>query len=704
MVQAVADVAKYGSVLGGRPIARCTLTLADVDAMPGTARCQPLHDRELLERLFGAAAALSAMQPIVLRVHDQNHGARITLEMTKRVPLLACELDPPLQGPPPSRVAATLTVFDASYCFASDVAGEAAGGGLLLVPPTTVFLRRRRVADRLSLTAPIQAEVFTPAGLEHVDVENLSEQGALLRFRAGAAIAVNAKLPITLWLPQGRVAVVAAVRWADASGDAHLCGVEFSAVQTDLRQRIGERRNAVRQDVSQDAGCAITDEAGATHQAEVLDLSETGLRVKLPTGCPLQSGQPVRIELALEGVPLKTAAEVRWVAAGKDVATAGLRFTTVLGQGRRQLLDFLLPRFQPGAGQVALADLDEAFQIYDAVNFCGTTGKGESAARTLDSGREVWRKLLGGGRDLSAMVCVRESGRIVGVACMSRVYHSTWLSHSMAAVRAEALLPAELLRVAHLQQMENEATSEFLLAFYLRSKDYSEPYYEQAMDAVPDPHLQFRMEVSVLDHDLKAGHLPRLAGLRTPDDRVGPATPKEEEQFLEGMRARFPALYLQTVDLDKGVGLGMLTERHKALGLQRERVLLCQRRKGVPFAFALIELTSPGLTLNRATDGYWPFAADPADDAILETREVGPLVEAACMTFAGHRRSAVNGFFLRPPGQDLVVEGARVIPNLMVWCGHRDAGPDVRRFWQGVYGAYKLARLGLLGGRWPAHG
>jgi hypothetical protein len=110
------------------------------------------------------------------------------------------------------------------------------------------------------------------------------------------------------------------------------------------------------------------------------------------------------------------------------------------------------------------------------------------------------------------------------------------------------------------------------------------------------------------------------------------------------------------------------------------------------------------LTLNGATDGYWPFAADPVHDAILETREVGPLVEAACMTFAGHRRSAVNGFFLRPPGQDLVVEGARVIPNLMVWCGHRDAGPDVRRFWQGVYGAYKLARLGLLGGRGPAHG
>ena len=700
MVHALAEASKYGSVLGGRSVVRCTLSLDEVDGMATTTRCHGLTDPELLGRLFEAAAALSAVQPVVVRAGDDTYAARVD-RGAERGPAgtLACELDPPFQGTLPERVTVTMLVFEGSYAFAARVLGPHGAGGLQLALPTSVWLRRRRVADRLTLAAPLAAEVWTPTGLLAADVINLSEQGALLSLEADAATPVDAKLPVQLWLPSGRVAVVGTVRWTELDVGRRLAGVEFSSVHSELRQKLGERRGTTRQDLVDEPACRVTDEREQTSIGDVLDLSETGARIRLGPGAELQAGSTCRVEITMGGVPLRTAAEVRWLAPAKDDVVVGLRFTTVLGPGRRQLVDFLLPRFQPGTGPVKPDDLDAAFDVYDAVNFCGTTGKGDTAARTLGVAKEVWRRILEEGRDIGHMVCVRESGQIVGVACTSRLYHSTWLSHSMAAVRSEALLPAELLRMAHMHQMENEASSEFLMAFYLRHKDYAQRYYEQAMNAVPDQHLQFRMEVAVLDHDLTAANLARLSALRTGSDTVGRASPKEEQEFIDGMRARFPALYLQVIDLDKGVSLGGLTEQYRAIGLQRERSLLVQRRNGKAFAFALLEMTSPGLTLNGAPDGYWLFAADPADDAVTGTRAVVPLIESACIAYAGHRRSAATGFLVQPPAADLDLPGVRVIPQLMVWCGHRDAGPDVRRFWQGVYGAYKLARLGLLGAR-----
>jgi hypothetical protein len=444
-----------------------------------------------------------------------------------------------------------------------------------------------------------------------------------------------------------------------------------------------------RQELETPVPCRLVLRSGTVWDGEVRDLTELGARI-WSASAPITARDWIpEVRIRLEDVEVAVTAEIRWTSTADGGVSAGLQFSTMDVEVRENLLAYLVQHMRPNVGEARLSDLDQVMALYDEVNYFGLTGKGDKARAVLGEALDVWSTLLGRGRNLGAMVLVREGNRVLGVCESSRLYSHTWLTHSMAATRGSALIATEHLRLGQLEQMERESTTEYLQAYFLKSKAFSQRYYQAAVAATPRPDLHHILVVNVIDYEFRHLEVGTL-----PEALIRPGEPSDAPGFLAALRRVFPDMYLRSIDLADGRwSIDELGREFAALGLARDRRLLVQEDAGRPVAYALLEITSPGLTLNGCTDGFWLFPADPAPGAAAWR----PLVAASLRSFRELGRVRTNYFSHDPDPTPVLWPGSTYIPELCIWTAHVDAAADIRRHFQTMYGTYKLEKLALAG-------
>jgi len=675
------------SALARQRAAFSTLDENEFEAVSMDANCFLLLDKTLLNNLLTSAAVITQVSPATVYADGLRFPAALTLAGAQ----LSLRLDPGLRLPEMSAATALVSfnLFESSFCFAGRVL-ESDPETLVLDWPERFYLRRRRHQDRLLLSYPLPAGLILHNNHLRAWVHNLNEHGAGLSMSLPQEINTNDLKEVFIELPTGESRIAASLRWTRQVDHQLFLGVEFNRIEPEIRFLLTEKRRVRRKEFQPGLPCQILTSEGTPVPAEATDLSELGARIRIPENQMPAGTGPWKINLVLEGIKTCLDAEQRWSRTEGEYRVLGLRFFTMAGEARENLLRFLLPLMRPNVGELRPDELDQVLRLYEQVNYFGAIDKSDTSRPILAEASETWSKILQTGRDLGTFICVREGDRVTGAIGMSRVYANTWLSHSMAAVHGSSSIPTEHLRLGQIEQMERESTTEYLQAYFQPSKGYADRYYQAALRAAPRPELHCMFDATVLDFDLTA-----IPGEDTWGWATGPANPTEERGFLAAMRRRFPELYLSAIDLSTmGVRLGRLTEQYAKLGLQRDRKLLVHRQNEKVMAYALLEISSPGLTLNGCHEGFWLFEADSAKSPDAATWR--PLVLACLQVYRDLGRSRIKCFTLLKDPKELLGPGVTVHPNLCIWTARADAAADVRRAWQHVYGTYELGKLGLL--------
>lgn len=665
-----------------------TLDEDKIDSLENIEDCHLLKSQDLIKKIMIAASLSTKLQFAVFRQRGQE--CEVSLSLVDNDGHLELLASPPIQHILLNKTAILVfNLFGSSYCTAVTPI-KIDGENIHMPMPEMIYLRRRRRTERLLMANPVDAEILIGMARVPVKVVNMSEYGLCFVVSGSPNISWFRVRGIRLNLANEQVDIEGEVRWTTFHDGKTFGGIVFGAGTIEVCQRLAGRRKSVRHHLQTPEKCMITSEEVGRIGGYVLDLTEMGARIETVEEIP-SPPKFVEFTTELDGIEIKLEAEVRWIESLQGKSAMGIKFVFMQSDAREKILSYLIPKIRPHLSDVREDELDRVIEIYETVNYFGETGKGGKGNKILEQFRDVWGRLLKQGRHLGRLLCTREANRITGVCGLSRVYTSTWLIHSMAGLRGIDILPAEHLRLGLMEILERDVTTEFIMGFFLSSKHYSQKYYISAVSVVRDPDQHFWFTLNVVDCDIDEIETEKIQ-----EGECEIANEDETEMFCELIKNCYPPIYLQSISLDrKDVGIGQLSNEYERLGIERARLLFVQRRNNQPIGFCLLEISSPGLTLNGCTDGMWLYPCESAKTS----KELLPLFRASIEYLKRIHRKKSNLFCYGIDPNAFVMKGTHLIPDLSIWVGRVEAASEVKNLWKFFYDQHKLDRIEqMIGG------
>lgn len=390
-------------------------------------------------------------------------------------------------------------------------------------------------------------------------------------------------------------------------------------------------------------------------EAEVVDVSFSSLRLALGEGQPPL--QP-RLKLSLElpdgddGV-VHLLGEVRSVSAVEDTSlqVCSVRVTPAKREDERRWLR-LVSRILHATTYGGTAWQAELWDLFASSGYFNLSGRRPEHFEAIKpSFLTMAQKAAAVPHLLYNVACLSEHG-IEGNFSLMKPYHGTWMFHQLAKrpKSASTLSSRQVLRDIFTRCCEH-AQADPECRWMMVYAEARVPWNDRSFFEFARMHaatglvaaLPFRlMGVDVPDpppserDGERNGAGPLLDAGGATALQIGEATPLEQAEMLEQLRATSPRMYTEALDLVPGrFTLGSCIARWRAAGLERERALLVARRGGEPMAAAILELGELGTNLFRLLDSVRLVPMRPGGDAAF-----GPLLDAACGWFHRHQRTS----------------------------------------------------------------
>jgi hypothetical protein len=197
-------------------------------------------------------------------------------------------------------------------------------------------------------------------------------------------------------------------------------------------------------------------------------------------------------------------------------------------------------------------------------------------------------------------VLARDGEKIIGHVSGVRAYRNTWMSQHLCALNGHQA--GALLNLGQAEYFGQNPDLAYFKIFFRPDNRWPARVFGGFARNVADPRLS---DLRTFDY------------LQIPLDWSPPIEPAVEvaeasvedllivERYFVGHES---SVLLRADDLTReGLALGELNSRYRRLGLQRRRRVLLALRRNEPIAFALVEISSPGINLSELLSTFRVF-------------------------------------------------------------------------------------------------
>jgi hypothetical protein len=307
-----------------------------------------------------------------------------------------------------------------------------------------------------------------------------------------------------------------------------------------------------------------------------------------------------RIDLQMGGEVIRLSGRVRNLVRTSRGSRCGIELDPVDDATHRQLSDAIVRNRYPMLEDAGHAGFDELWQFFRESGFVDSE-KEALLEPVLGEVRRTFDALAACSGRVARSMMIRENGLIVAHIAGLRAYRRTWMIHHLAALQGR-----------HVGGIASEAATEYLVHNtdfeYLRAWFYARARFPVRMFGgfarkVADPRLSDLRRVAhgLIPVDARFDRAPADIAVQEAGDHDLATV---ERYFVAHERP----LLVRAEDLTRG-GLKLDTVRrsYEREGVERRRMVLMAKRGEQPLGFAVLEISSLGLTLSDSLSSFRMF-------------------------------------------------------------------------------------------------